>query len=61
MLSPVMTNDADEFIYVVKFIQQFGYKELTGIWVVLILWLPNKEWALDLACQREKIIFWNVS
>lgn len=28
VIPQVMTNDADEFLFVVKFIQQFGYKEL---------------------------------
>jgi len=28
VIPQIMTNDADEFIYVVKFIQQYGYKEL---------------------------------
>lgn len=28
VIPQIMTNDADEFIFVVKFIQQFGYKEL---------------------------------
>jgi len=28
VIPQIMTNDADEFIFVVKFIEQFGYKEL---------------------------------
>ena len=28
VIPQIMTNDADEFLFVVKFIQQFGYKEL---------------------------------
>jgi tRNA-dihydrouridine synthase len=55
VIPQVMTNDADEFIFVVKYIQQFGYKELNWNLGCPYPMVTKQGMGSGLVCQGEKI------
>ena len=55
VIPQIMTNDADEFLFVVKYIQQFGYKELNWNLGCPYPMVTKQGMGSGLICQPEKI------
>lgn len=55
VIPQIMTNDADEFLFVVKYIQELGYKELNWNLGCPYPMVINKGLGSGLICQPSKI------
>ncbi|KAA1245803.1 tRNA-dihydrouridine synthase [Aquimarina sp. RZ0] len=55
VIPQIMTNDADEFLFVVKYVQQFGYKELNWNLGCPYPMVTKRGMGSGLICDPEKI------
>ena len=55
VIPQIMTNDAEEFLFVAKYVQQFGYKELNWNLGCPYPMVINRGMGSGLICQPEKI------
>lgn len=55
VIPQIMTNDAEEFLFVVKYIQQLGYKELNWNLGCPYPMVTNRGLGSGLICQPQKI------